>query len=259
VEHGGVDRAAVRRRGERTRRVAGQRDDRDRRAAERRTQALRVEHPDVGAIHAGLQELGIAGPVLAPVRRRDEHAAPRRSGDDDVTGLVADEQGAHDTRLARLRRIDHDDAHAVGEMVHDERLHAAVGADARRDGDRLEPDRHVGREREARRGHAVHGETIVRGVDREHEVARGRVDEGDRTHVPALEVDVGPGVAGEAGDEHCDRVGVPPMRRSSRARHGAARLAQRVPGRQSAARAAMRRRQCPSCGDPRKFPAVRGR
>jgi hypothetical protein len=67
------------------------------------------------------------------MRRRDEGARAARTGEHDVSRLVADQQRVRD---ARRRPVERHDAHAVGEVVHDP--HFVVGA--RGDGDRLHAD-----------------------------------------------------------------------------------------------------------------------
>jgi hypothetical protein len=116
VEHRRVDDARVCVGRERARRVAEERDDRERSAAEARAEVRGVEHPDVGASDTGGCELGIDGRILPAVRGGDEGARAARAGEHDVARLVADQQGADDAR--RVAR-DVDDAHAVGEMVDD--------------------------------------------------------------------------------------------------------------------------------------------
>ena len=126
VEDRGVDAAAVGRRGERARRVAEERDDRLRRAAEAAAEARRVEDPHVGAAgpwgREDAHDRRLEGRVLPAVRGRDERARRRagarrtlavgrardagvraagaraRPGEDDVPRLVADEERADDVR-----------------------------------------------------------------------------------------------------------------------------------------------------------------
>ena len=127
VEDAGVDGVAVRAHRERARRVAEERHDAERRAAEASRRGRRVEHPDVGAIHAGRDELRVAGPgdagdagvgaLLAAVGGGDEGALARVPGEDDVARLVADQQRARHARAAGHAHVD--DAHAVGEVVDD--------------------------------------------------------------------------------------------------------------------------------------------
>src|SRR6185295_2637293 len=99
--------------------------------------------------------------ILAAARGGDEGAVARRAGEDDVARLVADEQGADH---ARRRGADIDDADAVREVVH----HPDLAIAARRDGYRLEADRHRGEVRQP--ATATDGEDLeatVGGVDGE--------------------------------------------------------------------------------------------
>ena len=73
-----------------------------------------VEHPHIGARHAGGRELRITcarhgrerriGALLPAVRGRDERAIASGSGEDDVARLVADQQRAHDAPALARRR-----------------------------------------------------------------------------------------------------------------------------------------------------------
>src|SRR6185503_13211756 len=76
MEHGRVDGAAVRAGRECPWRVAEERDDRERGAAERGAEARRIEDPHVGAADARRGEDGVDGGlearVLPAVRGRDE-------------------------------------------------------------------------------------------------------------------------------------------------------------------------------------------
>ena len=119
-----VHRAAVGTDGQGARLVAEQRHDGERRAAERRAEIGRVEHPHIGAADAF--EIEVAARhrcVLAAVGRGNERAVAARAGEDDVLRLVADEQRADDVRDAAA---DVDDADAVGEVVDDPHLAAAA-------------------------------------------------------------------------------------------------------------------------------------
>jgi hypothetical protein len=140
VEHGRVDGSRRRRHRKRARGVAEEDDAREPRPAERRAEVGSVEHPDVGTTDAlggelRIVEHAVERAVLAAVRGGDEGARSARTREHDVARLVADQERTRDPRRVR-RHVD--DAHAVGEQVHDPHL----GIGARRDGDRLEPDRH---------------------------------------------------------------------------------------------------------------------
>jgi antitoxin (DNA-binding transcriptional repressor) of toxin-antitoxin stability system len=73
--------------------------------------------------------------LLAAVRGGDERAIAAGAREHDVARLVAHEQRARDARGGRGQI---DDAHAVGEVVH----HPGFAVAARRDRNRLHPDRH---------------------------------------------------------------------------------------------------------------------
>src|SRR5262249_44352295 len=133
VEDRGVDRVPVGRGSERSWGVAEERDDRKRAPAEGASDVRRVEHPDVGATDAFGGELWVDGAVLTPVRGGDERAVSPWPREDDVPRLVSHEQRSDDVRG---RRGDVDDAHAVGEVVHDPHLAVRPG----RHRHRLEPD-----------------------------------------------------------------------------------------------------------------------
>jgi hypothetical protein len=112
------------------------------------------------------------------MRGGDEGAVSAGAREHDVARLVADEQRAHDARGCRGNV---DDAHAVGQMVHDPHL----GVRARRDRHGLEPDRHAADVRQPARGDVEDLEAIVGRVDGIETIAVGR--ERERSHLPALE------------------------------------------------------------------------
>src|SRR5690606_28338356 len=98
------------------------------------------------------------------------------AGEDDVAGLVADEQGAYDTRgLAR----DVDDRDAVREVVDDPDLARAPHSD----GDGLEADGHAAGGRERAGGADVEDLEVVLGGVRDEELRaiRGERDRPDGT------------------------------------------------------------------------------
>ncbi len=188
LEDGDVDRRAVGRDRERARRVAEQRHDRDRHAADGGAEVGRIEDPDVGATDSRRGELRIAraghagqiwaGALLAAVRGGDEGARPAGAGEDDVARLVADEEGVDDVR----RAVGHvDDADAVRDGVDDPDI--AVGRDG--DGDRIHADGSRAVEGDPARGHVEDVERAVGGVGDEE--ARPVGGERERAHRAALE------------------------------------------------------------------------
>src|SRR5262245_38120575 len=126
----------------------------------------RVEHPHVSAADTRRGQLRIAAGVLSTMRGRDERAALAGSGEYDVTGLVADIQRPdHATRASR--RIDLDDAHAVGEVVD----HPHLRARARGDRYRLESDGNAGTMLQAVRARREDFKPVVWGIDGEQVLA----------------------------------------------------------------------------------------
>ncbi len=108
----------------------------------------------------------------------EEVVAVLGSREHDVARFVAHEQRTQHVRR-RARHVD--DAHAVGELVHDP--HLAVGA--RRDGDRLEADGHRARVREPVAPDVEDLEPVVGRVRGEQLAPVGR--ERERPHLAALE------------------------------------------------------------------------
>jgi hypothetical protein len=195
VKHRGVDAVPARAHRERARRVAEEREPRERRSPERGAEIRRIEDPDVGAPEPFRRQVGRRDAAVLPaVRRRDERPIPARAREDDVPGLVADEQRADDAR--RIRR-DVDDAHAVGEVVH----HPDLPVRARRDRHGLEADRdRPGMGRVAGGGEREDLDPIVGRVDREETAPVRRQREG--TDLTALELDERAGRrGGHRGDE----------------------------------------------------------
>ena len=200
VEDGRVDDRAVGTGRERPRGVAEELHERERRTA----RVVRVEDPHVGASHAGRGELratrGIGGEaVLAAARAGDERPAVSAPGEHDVPRLVAHEQRPRDPRERRVGGVDLDDAHAVGEVVHDPHLGRTGEVGARGEGHRLEADGDLGGQRQAAGADRVDRQAVVRRVDGEEPVARRR--ERERPNLPALEVDERPGAGGGSGHE----------------------------------------------------------
>ena len=137
------------------------------------------------------------------------------SREHDVARFVADEQRLRDPRARRVGRIDLDDAHAVGEVVHHPGLGPAIEVRAGGDRDRLESDRNLRREREPARAERVDREAVIGRVHGEEPVSRGREREG--AHVAALEVDERAGASGNGGHQDrqdgenaCDHAVSPP-------------------------------------------------
>ena len=161
---------------ERTWAVAEQRQHSDRLAAETVAEVCRREDPDVGAPDARGLQVGVEARVLAAMGCRDESAVV--GGEDDILGLVADEQGAGDPRRIRA---DIDDADAVREVIDDPYL--ATGGCG--DGVRLDADTDAGTRCQAFGGHFEDLQTRVRRVDDEQARAVGR--ERDGPDGPALE------------------------------------------------------------------------
>ena len=184
---------------ERPRRVAEELNDRKRRPAERGAEVVGVERPHIGATDAWCRELRIAGPVLAAVRPGHERPIPAAAGEHDVARLVADEQRPRHPRQCRGRRIDLDDADAVREVIHHPDFGPCRAVRSCRDGDGLEADLHLRRERQPGGGDRVNLETVVRRIDGE-QLARVR-RERERADMTALEVDERAG-GGDLRDEH---------------------------------------------------------
>ena len=165
------------------------------RRRQRRGLGARVEHVDqhLGAVqvarqrprHAGgdRHHLGRRGEVrgivdLDRVLLRHAHVRPaRRAGEHDVARLVA-----HAQRGARLEGSEIDDAHVVGQVVHDPGFTVRAG----RHRHRLEPHRDLGDAPRRRAGDVEHRQPAVGGIDDEQLGAVGRERRG--MHVAALEV-----------------------------------------------------------------------
>ena len=213
MEDGRIDRISVGAHRERARRVAEERDFRERRAAKRRAEAGRVEDPHVGATEPGGRHVcDRDAAVLAAVRAGDEDALAEPAAvemglvrEDDVARLVADEQRLRDARCGRGGPIELDNAHAVGEVIDDPHL----GIRPRCDRDRLHPDRdrnEVGRGRGTGR-HVEDLEPVVRGVDGEEPRLTRMSGIGDRERerpdLAALELDErgGARIGGERGGQ----------------------------------------------------------
>jgi hypothetical protein len=114
--------------------------------------------------------------VLAAPCRRDERAVVARAREDDVAWLVAGRERPRHVRQRDRHRIDLDDADAVREVVDDPGLDAPGEVGSRGDGDRLEPDRHLGGERQRAHTDGVDREPVVGRVDGEQLRAVGRKD-----------------------------------------------------------------------------------
>gem|GEM_PF-5330493 len=126
TKDGGIDLRAVRRDGQCSRGIAEEGDNRDRRPAGSRTRVEGIEHPDVGTAEAGGRQRCAGGSLLAARGSRDEGPRASRPGEDEVTGLVADQERADDSRR---RGIEAHDAHAVREVVYHPDLAIASGRD----------------------------------------------------------------------------------------------------------------------------------
>ncbi len=181
-----VHRRAVGRRGERARRVAEQLQDHERRPAECRARRGRIEHPDVGSADARNERLRVGRTMGAAMGRRDERPTTGAAGEYDVARLVSHEQRARHVRGCDVGRMDGDDAHAVGEMVHDPRFDVARRQRAGRDGDGLEPDGDLGKRAQTGGCRPEDRKPGTGCVDREEQVRRGH--ERERSDVTALEV-----------------------------------------------------------------------
>src|SRR5439155_1537240 len=84
--------------------------------------------------------------------------------------VIAAGQRAADARARDVGRVDLDEAHAVGQVVHHPRLGAPGEVRPRRHGDRLEADRDLGGECQPAGGDRVDGEAIVGRVDGEEPI-----------------------------------------------------------------------------------------
>lgn len=134
----------------RARRVGIQRDDGQRRTAQRRAQVLSVKDPDIGSPHSGRGELRVIRHVLPPVCRSDKSSAVSRPGEDDITRLIAHQQGADDAAGVSTR-VNGDHADAIREVVHDPDLRGTAGCHRHRlqaHGDRGTVRQAVARDRE---------------------------------------------------------------------------------------------------------------
>ena len=154
-------------------RVAEEGDDGERIPAQRRAEVAGGKDPHVRAADARRGELRVEGAVLPAVRGGDEGPPAPRPGKDDVTRLVADEQGAHDAPIAAVAAHGHD-ADAVGEVIDDPHLTIAPGGHRHRlqaDGDGAFVNEPAALDLEAL-------QSVVRGVDGEEQLAIGREREG---------------------------------------------------------------------------------
>src|SRR5207249_2252070 len=140
--------------------------------------------------------------VLSAPRRGDEGAGMAAAREDDVARLVADPQRARDAGARHVRRVDLDDADAVGEVIHHPDLGLPGEVRARGDRHRLEADRDLRRERKPACADRVDRQAIVRRVQREEAVAARREREGPG--MPALEVGERPAAGGSGGHEEQD-------------------------------------------------------
>ena len=203
VEHRRVHDRAVGTRRQRPRLVAEELHDRERCIPG----SVGVEDPHVGTADAGRGELRPAGrvggeAVLSAPRRGDEGAGMAAAREDDVARLVADPQRARDAGARHVRRVDLDDADAVGEVIHHPDLGLPGEVRARGDRHRLEADRDLRRERKPACADRVDRQAIVRRVQREEAVAARREREG--ADMPALEVGERPAAGGSRGHEKQD-------------------------------------------------------
>src|SRR5207247_1794085 len=141
-------------------------------------------------------------PVLGAPGRGDEGTGMAAAREDDVARLVAHGQRARDAGARHVRRVDLDDADAVGEVIHHPDLGLPGEVRARGDRHRLEADRDLRRERKPARADRVDRQAIVRRVQREEAVAARRECEGPG--MPALEVGERAAAGGSGGHEEQD-------------------------------------------------------
>ena len=190
VEGGHVDGCAVLANRQGARRIGEEGKNLEGGSTDPGSRGVGIEDPHVGPPDAGCQKLRIARPgdqpnrrvgsLLAAVGRRDEGSLGEKARKPDISGLIANEEGARDLGRAR-RKID--DTHAVREQVRDPGL--VIVADGHGHG--FEAHGNGGRMSEARAGDIVDLEVISRRVDdQQFRSVRG---EGDGFDGAALERD----------------------------------------------------------------------
>ena len=163
-----VHPAAVGAAGEAAGTVGKQVDDRQGLAARPCAGRVGIEHPDIGAAQARGLEIGGAesGVVLAAVGGGNKRAPIAGAGEDNVPGLVSDQQGANHAGRGTIQA---DNADAVRQMV-DYPGFAAAGSSHRH---RFQAHRHTARGRQLPIGDVEQFQPVSRGVDHKQPGAIG--------------------------------------------------------------------------------------